>query len=146
MPKQASDITNGIDVVKPPPGLRSVASATAAPLLDQHPRRREAPELQEERRRRQQRRDHAAAPRASARATRRRRSGDPPIARRLRRRRATPPLERELVGVDARLQAVALPGLENVARFVGREDAVLAEHVAPLGELLVARPPESSRR
>ena len=31
MPKQASDITNGIDVVKPPPGLRSVASATAAP-------------------------------------------------------------------------------------------------------------------
>ena len=31
MPKQASDITNGIEVVNPPPGLRSVASATATP-------------------------------------------------------------------------------------------------------------------
>ena len=31
MPKQASDITKGIDGVKPPPGLRSVASATATP-------------------------------------------------------------------------------------------------------------------
>jgi hypothetical protein len=31
MPKQASVMTNGIEVVNPPPGLRSVASATATP-------------------------------------------------------------------------------------------------------------------
>ena len=31
MPKQASAIANGIDGEKPPPGLTSVASATATP-------------------------------------------------------------------------------------------------------------------
>ena len=59
MPKQASVIANGIDGEKPPPGLTSVASATATPPVDQHPRRREASELQVERRDRQQRRDDA---------------------------------------------------------------------------------------
>ena len=73
-------------------GLRSVASATATPLLDQHPRRREAAELQEERRRRQQRGDDARLAPAAGRAVRRRRSGDRPSARRPRRRPRDPPL------------------------------------------------------
>ena len=58
-------------------------------LLDQHPRRRVASQLQEERRRRQQRRDDVLLREHAARAVRRRRSGDPPSARRLRRRRAS---------------------------------------------------------
>ena len=92
MPKHASDITNGIEVVKPPPGIEVGGERHRRALLDQHSRRRIASQLQEERRRRQQRGDDVAAPPACARATRRRRSGDPPIARRLRRRRVTPPL------------------------------------------------------
>ena len=136
MPKQASDITNGIEVVKPPPGLRSVASATATPcsisiragakrpsfrknaadgssvattfFSREHPRVRFVDEDQV-----------IGRPRADF-------GGD-----------ARPAAQRELVGVDARLQPVALAGLEDVARFVGREHALLAEHVAPLGEPLV---------
>src|SRR5258708_2289154 len=44
------------------------------------------------------------------------------------------PAEPELVGMDSRLQPRALPGLENLAGLLGREDAVLAEHVAPFRE------------
>ena len=43
MPKHASAITKGIDGVKPPPGLTSVASATGTSSLNQHARGRERP-------------------------------------------------------------------------------------------------------
>ena len=46
---------------------------------------------------------------------------------------------REFVGVDARLQAVPLAGLQNLLGLVRRVDAGLAEDVAPLGEAVARR-------
>ena len=146
MPKHASVITNGIDGEKPPPGLTSVASATATFCVDQHARRREASELQIERRRRQQRRDHAACRHRSRARPRRRRSDDRPIARRPRRRppsRRSTRARRRGCATPAR---AARPASRMRARFVRREDAALAEHVAPLGQAFRAPRRAASRR
>ena len=126
-------MTNGIDGVKPPPGFTSVASATADAALDQHSRRREAPSL----------RKNAAAGSSVAidagrgqavgvrlvdedqmiRGSRADIGGDRAAA-----------AQRELVGVNPRLQAVRRAGPQMSRRFFRREHALLAEHVAPFRE------------
>ena len=68
MPKQASDITNGIDVREAAAGIEIGGEGDGDAVFDQHPRRRKASELQEERRRRQQRRHDVAIREQSARA------------------------------------------------------------------------------
>ena len=133
MPKQASDITNGIDVVKPPPGLRSVASATATPCSISIRAGAKRPSFRKN-----------AADGSSVATTSRSASSracgfvdeDQVIGR----SRADVGGDRgaaaqaEFVGVDARLQPVAGPASRMRLRFVRREHAGLAEHVTPLGE------------
>ena len=138
MPKQASDIANGIDGEKPPPGLRSVASATGTPPSMSSRAGAKRPELQVERGDGQQRGDDAGL---LHRVDAARRDVEQVVGRsraHLGGHQRAAAL-REFVGMDARLQAVAHAGLEDLLRFLGREDAGLAEDVAPLGEPVARR-------
>ena len=104
-------------------------------VLDQHARRREAAQLQIERGNREQRGDDAGG-------------GEPirggfvdenQVIRRSRadlRGDARAAGRAELVGVDAQLHPGAPRRLQDRAALLRREDAGLAEHVAPLGEPL----------
>ena len=86
------------------PGLTSVASATGTPASISCPRRREPAQLQVEGGDRQTAWPRRSTSASAAMPRRRRRSGDRPIVRRPPRRRCEPPLDAELVGVDARLE------------------------------------------
>ena len=112
MPKHAIVMANGIDGEKPPPGLMSSQRHRHA-VFDEHARRRKASELQVERGGRKQCRHHAGC----ARARGVRLVDEDQVIGRARanlRRQCRSAAQRELVGVNARREAVAQPGLEDV--------------------------------
>ena len=112
MPKHASDIANGIDVEKPPPGLMSVASATGTACSISMRAGAKRPSFGEERSRRQQRRDDAVL----GQRCRTRLVNEDQMIRGARADvggDARAAAQRELVGMNARLQAVREAGQQD---------------------------------